>query len=236
MKQPLMHLRDIKKAYDIGDEKFYALNGVDFDIYKWEFVSIMGQSGSGKSTLMNIVWMLDVPTSGSYLFNGQDVSQVTPDDQAILRRQNIGFIFQSYNLLPRTSALHQVALPLMYQWVSRSERNERAYQALKKVWLEAKVHSMPNEMSGWQQQRVAVARAIVTDPLFILWDEPTGALDSHTGIEVMELISMLHDEGKTIIIITHSAEVNDFAKRHIILRDGLVVKEDGLEGIMEHGL
>ena len=228
-RESLMHLEDIKKAYDIGEERFFALSGVDLDIYKGEFVSIMGQSGSGKSTLMNIIGMLDIPTSGKYIFDGQDVSQVSPDDQALLRRRNIGFIFQSYNLLPRTSALHQVELPLLYQGVSRHEREHRAHEALKKVGLENKVHSMPNEMSGGQQQRVAFARALVTNPLLILGDEPTGALDSRTGVEVMELISMLHEEGKTIVIITHSSEINQYAKRHIIIRDGLIVGTEKME-------
>lgn len=222
MDNSLIHLENIKKSYQLGEEELPILKGIDLDIYKGDFVSIMGQSGSGKSTLMNIIGMLDTPSSGKYLFEGQDVSAISPDEQSVMRRNNIGFIFQSYNLISRVNALNQVMLPLIYQWVGISERKERAYEALKKVGLENKAYSLPNQMSGWQQQRVAVARAIVTNPVFIFWDEPTGALDSRTGVEVMELISQLHLEGKTILIITHSSEVDSFAKRHIFMKDWLI--------------
>ncbi len=222
MKESLIHLENIRKAYQLWEEYFEVLKWIDLDIYKGDFVSIMWQSGSGKSTLMNIIWMLDTPTSWKYVFEWQDVSGLSSDEQSIMRRNNIGFIFQNYNLIPRTSAINQVMLPLIYQWVGHSERRERAYEALKKVGLSNKIDSLPNEMSGGQQQRVAVARAIVTNPVFIFWDEPTGALDSKTGNEVMELISILHKEWKTVLIITHSAEVDRFAKKHIFMKDWLI--------------
>ena len=220
----LIKIEDIRKHYIIWDETLDVLRWISLEVHKWEFVSIMWQSWSWKSTLMNIIWMLDVPSSWRYFFNWKDVSTVSDDDQALLRRRNIWFIFQNYNLLPRTTAINQVMLPLIYQWVPEKERKRRAYEALVKVWLKDKVDAFPSEMSGWQQQRVAVARAIVTDPLLILWDEPTWALDSKTWRDVMELISMLNDEWRTIIIITHSPEVNEFAKRHIFVKDWLVLK------------
>lgn len=189
-----------------------------------EFVSIMGQSGSGKSTLMNIIGMLDNPSTGSYIFNGRDISGLTDDDQALIRRENIGFIFQSYNLLPRTNALNQVIMPLIYQGVGKKERTERALEALRKVGIADKINNMPNEMSGGQQQRVSIARALVTNPSIILADEPTGALDSKTGEEIMELLTELNNEGKTVIVITHEPQIDAFAKRHILIRDGDIVR------------
>lgn len=221
--ESLIKLENIKKTYFIWGEYYNVLKWIDLNINKWEFVSIMWESWSWKTTLMNIIWMLDIPTSGNYFFNNQDVSKVNDDDQAILRRQNIWFIFQSYNLLPRMIAIKQVMLPLIYQWIWKKERERRAIEALIKVWLKDKIYSLPNEMSGWQQQRVAVARSIVTNPLLILWDEPTWALDSKTWIEVMEIIKMLHDEWKTILIITHSEEINKFAKKHIFIKDWIII-------------
>ncbi|MDD2745814.1 MAG: ABC transporter ATP-binding protein [Candidatus Gracilibacteria bacterium] len=223
MQSPLIQTEGISKSYILGNQELEVLKGIDLQIDVGEFVSIMGQSGSGKSTLMNIIGMLDIPSHGKYRFNGQDVSELSSDDLALVRRQNIGFIFQNYNLLPRMSAWDQVMVPLLYQGVTRSLREERAFEALKKVGLADKLKSLPSEMSGGQQQRVAVARAIVSDPLLILGDEPTGALDSRTGNEVMELISLLHEEGKTVVIITHSSEIDTFAKRHIFMKDGLIV-------------
>lgn len=220
---PLIQLNSITKSYELWAEKLMVLKGIDTTIEAWEFVSIMGQSGSGKSTLMNIIGMLDNPSTGSYFFNGTDVSQLTDDDQALIRRENIGFIFQSYNLLPRTSALDQVIMPLLYQNIGKKERTERALQSLKKVGLWDKINSFPNEMSGGQQQRVSIARALVTNPSIILADEPTGALDSKTGVEIMHLLTELHQEGKTIILITHELEVDAYANRHIILRDGKII-------------
>ncbi|MDD2487228.1 MAG: ABC transporter ATP-binding protein [Candidatus Gracilibacteria bacterium] len=222
MAENVIRMTGIKKIYNVGDETLEVLKGVDFELNKGEFASIMGESGSGKSTLMNIIGMLDNPSSGSYFFNGVDISTVTDDEQALLRRRNIGFIFQSYNLLSKTSALRQVMLPLIYQGVPSKLRKQMAIDALIKVGLKDKINSLPSEMSGGQQQRVAIARAIVTNPLLILGDEPTGALDSKTGNDVMEIIAKLNEEGKTILIITHSAEVNKYAKRHIFIKDGMI--------------
>jgi len=219
----LIKIKDIIKSYQLGSEELVVLKWISLDINKWEFVSIMWQSWSGKSTLMNIIWMLDNPTSWQYFFNWEDVSWLTDDDQAMIRRQNIWFIFQSYNLLSKTSAINQVMLPLIYQWVWSKERYIRAKEALKKVWLEDKINNLPSEMSGWQQQRVSIARALVTDPLLILADEPTWALDSKTWVEVMELISKLNNEWKTIVIITHSPEIDMYAKKHINLKDWLII-------------
>ncbi|EKE26862.1 MAG: hypothetical protein ACD_4C00135G0001 [uncultured bacterium (gcode 4)] len=223
MSESIIKMTWIKKIYNAWDDILEVLKWVDFQMNKWEFVSIMWESGSGKSTLMNIIWMLDNPSNGNYFFNGVDISKATDDEQAILRRQNIGFIFQSYNLLPKTSALRQVMLPLVYQWVPAKLRKQKAIEALIKVWLKDKINSLPSEMSGWQQQRVAIARAIVTDPLLILWDEPTWALDSKTWNDVMEIISRINDEWKTVLIITHSAEVDKFSKKHIFIKDGMIV-------------
>lgn len=223
MKETVIKMTWIKKIYHVGDEDIEVLKWVDFELHKWEFASIMWESWSGKSTLMNMIWMLDIPTSWSYFFDWQDISQVSDDEQALLRRKNIGFIFQSYNLLPKTPAIRQVMLPLIYQWVPAKQRKQLAIEALIKVWLKDKIYSLPSEMSGWQQQRVAIARAIVTDPLLILWDEPTWALDSKTGNDVMDIITKLNEEWKTILIITHSAEVDKYAKRHILIRDWMIV-------------
>lgn len=216
-------MKQITKAYQLWNEELKILKWIDMEISEGEFVSIMWQSGSGKSTLMNIVGMLDNPSSGKYFFNGQDVSNLTDDDQALIRRKNIGFIFQSYNLLPRTSALDQVIMPLIYQDVGRKERIERALEVLNKVGLADKINNMPNEMSGWQQQRVSIARALVTNPTIILADEPTGALDSKTWVEIMELLTKLNKEGKTVIVITHEHEVDAYANRHILIKDGNIV-------------
>ena len=219
----MIQLQNITKSYQLWTETLTVLKWINTTIEEWEFVSIMGQSGSGKSTLMNIIGMLDNPSTGVYFFNGNDVSELTDDDQALIRRENIGFIFQSYNLLPRTRALDQVIMPLLYQNIGKKERTERALQALKKVGLWDKINSFPNEMSGGQQQRASIARALVTNPSIILADEPTGALDSKTGEEIMHLLTELHQEGKTIILITHELEVDAYANRHIILRDGKII-------------
>jgi putative ABC transport system ATP-binding protein len=223
MQEQVIKMTGIKKIYHVGDEDLVVLKWVDFELHKWEFASIMGESGSGKSTLMNIIGMLDNPSGGNYFFDWIDISKATDDEQALLRRRNIGFIFQWYNLLPKTPAIKQVMLPLVYQWVPAKIRKQKAIEALIKVGLGDKIYSLPNEMSGWQQQRVAIARAIVTDPLLILGDEPTGALDSKTGNDVMEIITKLNEEWKTILIITHSAEVDKFAKKHIFIKDGMIM-------------
>lgn len=219
----LIKLENIKKSYIVGDQTIDVLKWIDLEINEWEFISITGQSGSWKSTLMNIIGMLDNPTSWNYYFNNENVADITDDEQALIRRKNIGFIFQSYNLISRTSAIKQVMMPLIYQWVPWKERIKRATEALNKVWLWDKLNSLPNELSGWQQQRISIARALVTNPLIILWDEPTWALDSKTGEEIMELMMSLNNEWKTIIIITHSPEVDKYAKKRIYIKDWLIL-------------
>ncbi|MCA9966087.1 MAG: ABC transporter ATP-binding protein [Anaerolineales bacterium] len=220
----MITMKNITKSYEMGTQVVHALKGVDLHIDKGEFVAIMGPSGSGKSTLMNVIGCLDVPTSGSYMLNGTDVSTLHDDDQARIRNKEIGFVFQQFNLLPRTSALKQVALPLMYGGVSRSERNQRARQALEKVGLGDRVDHRPDELSGGQQQRVAIARALAGEPAIILADEPTGALDTQTGNEILTLFQEFNRQGITIVMITHDPEVAEKAQRTIWLRDGLVVE------------
>jgi len=219
----LIELRDIRKSYRAWEQEIPVLKWISLDIEEWSFLSIMGASWWGKSTLMNIIWMLDNPSSGTYFFRWEDVSTLTDDEQSMIRRQNIGFIFQTYNLIPRVSVLKQVMLPLMYQWVPAKERKERAIRALQKVWIEAKMNNLPTELSGGQQQRVSIARAMVTEPKFILGDEPTGALDSNTSKEVMDLICGFHEEGKTIILITHDKWIDSYAKQHVFVKDGLTI-------------
>ena len=220
----MITMKNITKSYEMGTQVVHALKGVDLHVDKGEFVAIMGPSGSGKSTLMNVIGCLDVPTSGSYMLNGTDVSTLHDDDQARIRNKEIGFVFQQFNLLPRTSALKQVALPLMYGGVSRSERNQRARQALEKVGLGDRVDHRPDELSGGQQQRVAIARALAGEPAIILADEPTGALDTQTGNEILTLFQEFNRQGITIVMITHDPEVAEKAQRTIWLRDGLVVE------------
>ncbi len=219
----LIELKNICKSYFVWDQEIPVLKGINLGIEKWEFVSIMGHSGSGKSTLMNMIWMLDTPTSWEYFIEWKDVSHLTDDEQSDIRGKKIGFIFQTYNLIPRKSALEQVMLPLAYQWVWKSEREERAKQALIRVWLKEKMNNKPNELSGWQQQRIAIARALVINPAIILADEPTWALDTKTWDEVMELITDLWKEWKTVIVITHEQEIADYAKRHILVKDWNIV-------------
>lgn len=201
-----------------------ALCGVDLTINDGDFISIMGPSGSGKSTMMNIIGLLDIPTSWEYILDGKKLENLTENEKASIRGQKIWFVFQGYNLIPRMSVLEQVMLPLSYQWVPEEEKKKRAIEALKKVGLEEKIESKPNELSGGQQQRVAIARAIVTNPSIILADEPTGALDTKTGADVLDIFAALNKEGKTIVLITHSAEIWAFAKTQINIRDGLIVE------------
>ncbi|MDX1415935.1 MAG: ABC transporter ATP-binding protein [Candidatus Promineifilaceae bacterium] len=218
-----IEMRNITKSYEMGLQVVHALRGIDLNIIDGEYVAIMGPSGSGKSTLMNIIGVLDVPNSGLYRLGGEDVSQLSSDDRARIRNKRIGFVFQQFNLLPRTTALKQVSLPLMYAGVSRGERLERAREALSQVGLADRMDHRPDELSGGQQQRVAIARALVTKPDIILADEPTGALDTHTGDEVMNLFDDLNSKGMTIIMVTHEAMVAERAGRTIWLRDGLIV-------------
>ncbi len=226
----LLKLRNIHRVYQIGDIEVRALNGVDVDVEKNEYVSVMGPSGSGKSTLMNIIGCLDTPTNGAYDLDGTSIHQevkdgtgTASDDQlAIIRNEKIGFIFQTFNLLPRMTALHNVELPLIYAGVPRLERLERAKAVLESVQLADRMHHKPNELSGGQRQRVAVARALVNNPSIILADEPTGNLDSKTGSDIMNLISNLHDQGNTIILVTHEHDIAERASRVINMLDGKI--------------
>lgn len=218
----LISIEHIKKIYQIGTEEVRALADVSLSIEPNEYVAIMGPSGSGKSTLMNMLGCLDTPSFGKYDFNGSSVSDMTDDELAAIRNREIGFIFQTFNLLPRSDALHNVELPLIYAGIGSSERKERAEQALIDVGLADRIHHKPNELSGGQRQRVAVARALVTKPSIILADEPTGNLDSKTGDEIMELFEEIHRQGNTIIVVTHEEFIAEHAQRIIRLRDGYI--------------
>ena len=229
----MITMRNITKSYEMGTQVVHALRGIDLDIREGEFVAIMGPSGSGKSTLMNMIGCLDVPTGGTYFLDDIDVSEMSDDQQADIRNSRIGFVFQQFNLLPRTTALKQVGLPLMYAGMGRSERSERAKAALTSVGLGERVDHRPDELSGGQQQRVAIARALATQPAIILADEPTGALDTKTGEEILELFKNLRDEGMTIIMITHDPEVAAEAERTIWIRDGLIINQDEIESVSE---
>ena len=219
----VVSLINVNKLYGEGENKFYALKDISLSINHGEFIAIIGPSGSGKSTLMNIIGLLDKPTSGKYSINGKEVIRFDEDRLANLRNQKIGFIFQSFNLLPRTSAVDNVALPLIYSGVNKENRTSKAKEALIRVGLGEKFNSKPNQLSGGQQQRVAIARALVTNPQIILADEPTGNLDTKTGEEIMTLFTDLNKEGKTVILITHELEIAKKARRIIQLRDGKVV-------------
>ncbi len=222
----MITLQGIKKIYKMGTQEVHALRGVSIDIEEGEFVAIIGTSGSGKSTLMNIIGCLDTPTEGKYILNSQDVSDLKDDAQAKIRNKEIGFIFQRFNLLARTTALKQVSVPLMYGGVSRTERRRRATAALTSVGLGDRTDHKPDELSGGQQQRVAIARALVTEPSLLLADEPTGALDTVSGEDVLKLFEQLHAEGKTIVMVTHDLEVASRAQRIIRLSDGEVVSDE----------
>ena len=226
----MIELKDIVKEYQMGTQTVHALRGVDLTIADGEFVAIMGPSGSGKSTLMNVIGCLDLPTSGLYCLDGVDVSAMTDDEQARIRNKHIGFVFQQFNLLPRTSAIKQVALPLMYAGVGRQERMERAEKSLEAVGLADRLDHRPDELSGGQQQRVAIARALATHPGIILADEPTGALDTHSGEEIMGIFEDLNRQGITVILVTHDPDVAARAHRTIWIRDGVIQDDrDGHE-------
>ncbi len=230
MKRDIISVDSLKKDFYVGDVTVHALRGVDFTIQEGDFVAIMGTSGSGKSTMLNILGCLDKPTSGNYFLDGTDVSNLSKNELARIRNLKLGFVFQSFNLLNRTSALENVELPLLYNnSVKPRDRRERAVLALKSVGLEDRMHHMPNQLSGGQQQRVAIARSLVNDPVVILSDEATGNLDTRTSYEIMALFQQLHDSGKTIIFVTHEPEIAGFTSRTLHFRDGQIVKQTNIK-------
>ena len=226
MNANVIQTTNISKLYRMGVEEIHALRSISINIARGEYVAFMGPSGSGKSTLMNIVGCLDTPSGGQYVLNGQDVSRMSDNQLAEVRNKEIGFVFQSFNLLPRASALDNVALPLIYAGLSKRERNERALESLRSVGLADRAGHRPNELSGGQRQRVAIARALVNDPSVLLADEPTGALDSKTSYEIMELFEALYAKGNTIIMVTHEEDIAHYAHRIVRLRDGLIETDE----------
>ncbi len=222
MSEALINITNIKRDFQLGSETIHVLKGIDLKINKGEYVALMGPSGSGKSTLMNILGCLDTPTSGTYILNSKDVSQMVDDELAEIRNKEIGFVFQTFNLLPRTTALDNVALPMIYAGFSKSDRKIRATEVLKQVGLDDRMDHQPNQLSGGQRQRVAVARALVNKPSIILADEPTGNLDSKTSEEIMKLFGEIHANGNTVILVTHEEDIAAYAHRIIRLRDGLI--------------
>lgn len=229
----MIKLEDIYKIYVMGDTEVYALDGISLDIREQEMAAIIGQSGSGKSTCMNIIGCLDVPTRGKYLLNGVDVSTLNDDQQAEFRNKTLGFIFQQYNLIPKLNVLENVELPLIYKGIPEEERKEKAIESLKRVGLDSKIANMPSQLSGGQQQRVSIARALAGNPSIILADEPTGALDSKTGREVLEFLQQVNAEGNTVILITHDMGVAEKAKRIIRVSDGKIIEDSG-HSVPEH--
>lgn len=225
----LISMHDIWKTYQMGSEQVHALRGVSFEVNKGEYLAIIGPSGSGKSTLMNLIGCLDTPTQGEYWINGKLVSEMDDDDLARIRNKEIGFVFQTFNLLARATALHNVELPLIYAGMRSAERHEKAQAALASVELGDRVHHRPNELSGGQRQRVAIARALVNHPSILLADEPTGALDSKTSYEIMNLFEKLHAEGNTIIVVTHEHDIAERAHRVITIRDGQIEKDERIK-------
>jgi len=222
MTEGIIHLENVKKSYYMGKQELQVLNGITLDILKNEYVALMGPSGSGKSTLMNIIGCLDTLTTGRYILNNNDVSEMSDNELAEIRNKEIGFVFQQFNLLPRLTAAENVALPLIYAGMSRKERNEKAMQMLDTVNLTDRSHHKPNELSGGQCQRVAIARALVNNPSIILADEPTGNLDSKTSVEIMNLISDIHQLGNTVVLVTHEEDIAKHARRIVRLRDGFI--------------
>jgi len=229
MNQEVIKLENIKRFFKIGDVEVQALRGVNLTINKGEYVALMGPSGSGKSTLMNLLGCLDTPSAGKYWLSGQDVSQMDDDELAEIRNKEIGFVFQTFNLLPRSTALDNVALPLVYAGYGRTERNERALKTLESVGLADRTDHKPNELSGGQRQRVAIARALINNPSIILADEPTGNLDTKTSYEIMELMEKIHEQGNTVIIVTHEEDIARRAHRIVRLRDGVVESDTSIK-------
>ncbi len=222
----LIAMHDLWKTYVMGSEEVHALHGVSFDVKKGEYIAITGPSGSGKSTLMNLIGCLDTPSKGEYWLNGKNVSEMDDDELARIRNQEVGFVFQTFNLLARATALHNVELPLIYGGISSTKRHEMAKQALAAVDLADRVTHRPNELSGGQRQRVAIARALVNNPSILLADEPTGALDTHTSMEIMDLFERLHGEGNTVVLVTHEHDIAARAHRIISIRDGQIEKDE----------
>jgi putative ABC transport system ATP-binding protein len=220
--QGIIHLENIRKSYYLGKNELQVLKGISLDIFKNEYVALMGPSGSGKSTLMNLLGCLDTPSGGKYVLNGKDVSRMPDNDLAEVRNKEIGFVFQQFNLLPRLTAAENVALPLVYSGINKKERIERSMQVLKTVKLDDRSHHKPNELSGGQAQRVAIARALINNPSIILADEPTGNLDSKTSYEIMDIMGKIHAAGNTVILVTHEEDISQYAHRVIRLRDGLI--------------
>jgi putative ABC transport system ATP-binding protein len=220
--QGIIHLEDIRKSYYMGKQSLQVLKGINLDIHKNDYVALMGPSGSGKSTLMNILGCLDSPTGGRYILNGNDVSKMEDNDLAEIRNKEIGFVFQQFNLLPRLTALDNVALPLVYAGIPKKRRSEMAMEVLRKVGLEDRSHHKPNELSGGQSQRVAIARALVNNPSLILADEPTGNLDTKTSIEIMDIFGKIQSAGNTVVLVTHEEDIANHAHRIVRLRDGLI--------------
>ncbi len=220
--QSIIHLEEIRKSYFMGKHELEVLKGISLDVLKNEYIALMGPSGSGKSTLMNIIGCLDTPTSGKYILNGFDVSEMEDNDLATIRNKQIGFVFQQFNLLPRLTALENVALPLVYGGMGKKQRNEKARQVLEMVNLSDRSHHRPNELSGGQSQRVAIARALVNDPAIILADEPTGNLDTKTSHEIMEIFGEIHKRGNTVMLVTHEEDIAHHAHRVVRLRDGMI--------------
>ena len=225
----LISMREIWKTYQMGNEEVHALHGVSFEVRKGEYIAIIGPSGSGKSTLMNLIGCLDTPSNGEYWLNGKNVSEMDDDELARIRNQEVGFVFQTFNLLARATALHNVELPLIYGGIGSTQRHEMAKQALKAVDLMDRMTHRPNELSGGQRQRVAIARALVNHPSILLADEPTGALDTHTSMEIMDLFERLHAEGNTIIVVTHEPDIAKRAHRILSIRDGLIEKDEKIK-------
>lgn len=226
MNDPILSIQHLRRDFKMGDETVHALRGVSFDVHSGEFLTIMGTSGSGKSTMLNILGCMDKPTSGEYILDGNHIEKLKSDALAHIRSRKLGFVFQSYNLLARTTAIENVELPLLYNSkISASERHDRAVEALKRVGLETRMNHLPNQLSGGQQQRVAIARALVNDPVIILADEATGNLDTRTSYEIMEIFQELNSRGKTIVFVTHEPDIATFSSRTIVLRDGQIKRD-----------
>ncbi|MCM3700653.1 ABC transporter ATP-binding protein [Paenibacillus macerans] len=225
----VMEIKNLKKIYHVGDQEIHALRDVSLSITEGEFVAVMGPSGSGKSSMMNVMGCLDSPTSGEFYLDGYSILDARENELAYIRNEKIGFVFQKFHLLPRSTALANVELPMLYAGVPARERRERAMEALVNVGLAERMHNKPNELSGGQQQRVSIARALVTNPVILLADEPTGALDSRTSREIMEIFQDLNDNGKTIVLVTHDIEVSEYAKRLIHFRDGRIEQDHPVE-------